>query len=381
MAWFSKDTTKNLIRALRSQDTKKRNQAAHALLETGEDAASVLLPILEEQDNQTRKLAAQILVGLNEKAIPSIRAQFGKASLELQEEMIAVLGNMKNNAAREMLFDLLKHKNYRVRIFTLQTLTKHASEETIRQVLAALSDEDPDVRIAAVYALETFRAPKTYLHITDMLEDPEINVRIAAAKALGQIKSLETLPYLIDALKDSFWWYERDEALNTLMEVISSFGHAVLDDLVDAMEEKSPTLRRYAIQLLRPLKDPRVMDSLEMAFYDPNYDVAEHALVALLDFGETTLPILTNALHNPNQWIREKAAWGLGEIGGEKATNILLEIVSNPEEDGVREAAIQALIKLKNPRSLPTLRAISQNRDNKEIARLARQAIAQIEAK
>lgn len=378
MAWFGKKNS--LLRDLGSDDSKKRNQAARELFALGEEGAESLLTVFAKEDENAKKIAAQILIKLDGKAIPVIQAAFREAPLEQKKEMISVLGGMKDNDARQMLFNLLKHKQYKVRIFTLQALSNHADEETIRQVLAALSDEDPDVRIAAIYTLGSFRAPQTYLHLADRLDDPEINVRIAAAKVLGEIKSLDTLPDLLDALKDSFWWYERDEAIQVLLQTIASFGDAALDDLLAAMKEPIPTLRRYAIQLLRQLKDPRIMESLEMAFYDPNYDVAENALVALLDFGEASLPILQNALHNPNAWLRQKAAWGLGEIGGQKATNLLLAIVGDQDEDEVRKEAIRALAKLKNPRTLPTLRAISENRSDKEIARLARQAIAQIEA-
>jgi HEAT repeat protein len=121
------------------------------------------------------------------------------------------------------------------------------------------------------------------------------------------------------------------------------------------------------------------MDELEMAFYDTNYDVAENALEALLEFGEGALPILEKALVNPNDWIREKAVWGLGEIGGEQATVYLLEMLGD-EADSVRKEAIRSLTKLKDPRALPTLRAISLKRENREISKLARQAIAEIEA-
>lgn len=379
MAWFGKKNS--LLRDLGSDDAKKRNQAARELFALGAEEAESLLTVLDEQDGNAKKLAAQILVKLESKAIPVIQANFAQASLSQQKEMTAVLGRMKNKAAHQMLLNLLKHKQYTIRIFALQALSNHTDEETIRQVLTMLSDEDPDVRIAAIYTIASFRAPQTYLHLADRLDDAEINVRMAAAKVLGEIKSLDTLPDLLDGLKDSFWWYERDDAIKVLMQAIAAFGEAPFDDLLAALNEPIPTLRRYAIQLLRPLKDPRTMEALEMAFYDPNYDVAENALVALLDFGEASLPILENALRNPNVWLRQKAAWGLGEIGGEKATNLLLAIVSDHDEGEVRKEAIQALTKLKNPRTLPTLRAISQNRSDKEIARLARQAIAQIEAR
>ena len=71
--------------------------------------------------------------------------------------------------------------------------------------------------------------------------------------------------------------------------------------------------------------------------------------------------------------------WGLGEIGGDQATIYLLEMLED-DTDSVRKTAISSLAKLKDPRALPTLRALASARSDREIARLARQAIAAIEA-
>ncbi len=57
----------------------------------------------------------------------------------------------------------------------------------------------------------------------------------------------------------------------------------------------------------------------------------------------------------------------------------LLEMLKD-SADSVRVESIASLTKLRDPRALPTLRAIAQNRDEREIAKLARQAIAEMES-
>jgi HEAT repeat protein len=380
MAWFSEKKNQNaLLKGLASKYPKKRDQAARAFLELGEEGTATLVGALGSQDEALRKIVSQILVRLSAKSIPALQGALKSAAFSTQEKVISVLEKIQDPRSLALILEALKSDNYELQVRAAKSLGAMQYAEAIPHLLVALSDSDPDVRIATVIALGKLRDPKTYLNIADLLDDAEINVRMATAQTLGEIGASETIPYLVDALHDSFWWYGRSDAIKMLMKVIASFGKDALDPLIEAMGAKEPTARRYAIALLRPLKEERIIESLEMAFYDTNYDVAESALVALLEFGENILPILDKALGSSNQWIREKSVWGLGEIGGEQATTYLLELLED-EADAVRKEAIGSLIKLKDPRALPKLRALTLKRDEKEIAKLARQAIAEIEA-
>ena len=383
MAWLSDKKEQviinQLLGMLNNNSLRNRNQAAREFVKLGEVGAQSLVSALESPEPRQRELARRILIRLDTKATSALSASMQTAPVPIQKEIILILGQMKNNKALENLFEILKGENYKLRILAAEALAENGDSQAIPHLLVALGDSDPDVRIAAVIALGTFRDPETYINIADLLDDVEINVRIATAKTFEKIHATSTVPYLVEALYDSFWWLGREDAILILLSAIASFGRAAIDNLIEAMSAKDPTVRRYAISLLCPLREPRIMGALEIAFYDTNYDVAESALEALLEFGKGALPILTEALVSPNDWIREKAVWGLGEIGGEQAVVYLLEMLED-KTDTVRKATIQSLTKLKDPRALPTLRAISSKRENREIAKLARQAIAEIEA-
>ena len=383
MAWLSgkKQQVKinQLLRTLNDNDVNKRNQAARKLLAMGEASAESLVSTLNSQEPRQRELVGQILVRLGTKATPALNNAMKTAPFSTQKEIVPILGRMKNQEALDILFAISKSENYKLQILAIEALEKTKNPQAVPHLLIALNDADPDVRISAVITLGKFRDAKTYVNIADLLDDAEINVRIATAKTLEEINDTNTIPYLIEALYDSFWWYGEDERIQTLLGAIASYGKAAFNELSVAMNAKEPTVRRYAIALLSHLREPRIMGELEMAFYDTNYDVAEKALDALLKFNEDALPILSKALVSPNAWIREKSVWGLGEIGGERATVYLLEML-NDETDTVRKEAILSLSKLKDPRALPTLHALSQKRENREVSKLARQAIAEIEA-
>ena len=380
MAWFSdKNNTRVLLRALGSNDINKRNQAASEFLQMGEEGAEILISALDSQDPTLRELSARILVKLDAQALPALSAALKNAPPATKEEVFKILGKLKSQASFELLIASLKGTKFQEQILAAKTLGEIGDPQAIPQLLVALSDGDPDVRIAAATALGKFRAPQTYPNIADLLDDVEINVRMAAAKILGEIHDPITIPYLAEALRDSFWWLGRDEAIEILMGVIASFGKDALDDLIEVMGDKEPSVRRFAIALLRPLKEPRILEGLEMAFYDNNYDVSETALEALIEFEEIALPILVEAIGSPTEWLRMKAVNGLGEIGGDQAVIHLLEMLGD-KSPIVRKETIGALKKLKDARALPTLSAIAADRKDKEISRLARQAIAAIEA-
>ena len=220
------------------------------------------------------------------------------------------------------------------------------------QLLKTLSDEDPDVRVAVAQAVGSFKDASTYLYIADLLVDPEINVRQSAAEVLAATDDPRVAPYLVEALYDSFWWYGREAAIKVLLASISKFGTAAFEPLAKAMSAQEPTTRRFAIHLLGPLKDPRSLEPLEMAFYDPNYDVAGMAADALVAYGAKTLPIFAEALKSPNEWLNLKAVESIQKIGGESALELLLPELVDPNEK-IRAAAVNALGALKDQRALP----------------------------
>ena len=351
MTWFSdkkeKADIKYFLGMLSNSDLKKRNQAARELLKIGEASADAVISLLDSSNSISSDMAARLLVSLNSKATPALRVALQKAPFSTQEKIIDILGELRDEEAPTLLYEVLKSENYKLQILSANALGKSKNTEAVPHLLIALSDADPDVRIAALTALGKFRNAKICTNIANLLSDVEINVRISAVRALGKIKDPSAISYLVESLYDSFWWYGREDGIQTLLEVISSFGKAALDELVKAVQSEDPSVRRYALELLRPLREPRIIDLLEMAFYDMNYDVAEKALLALLEFEEKILPILFEALNSPEQWIREKAVWGMGEIGSNQAEKKLQEML-NDEAEPVRKEAMVALSKLKN---------------------------------
>ncbi|MCF6277474.1 MAG: HEAT repeat domain-containing protein, partial [Anaerolineales bacterium] len=367
-----------LIGLLRNNDVNKRNAAARQLIQFGADAAPALAAALGSQEQALRTFVPQILVRIGADALPALSQAIRKDASPVPQRAAAILGQI-GGIATPILLEALVSSDYKLQVAAAHALGQVGDKSALPKLLATLSDEDPDVRIAVAEAVAKFRAPQTYLHLADLLHDPEINVRQCAAQLLGEIGDVSTLPELVEALHDSFWWYGREEAINVLLEAIRKFGARAFKPLTQAMRAKEPTARRYAISLLAPLKDMRSLEPLQMAFYDPNYDVAEMAAHALTQFGPAAMPVFFEALSSPNDWIREQAVAGIASIGGSDAVNYLLAILDDSPPK-LRAKIIDALGQLQDERALPALENLAAKRSNRETARLARQAIAAIRA-
>ncbi len=381
MAWFADKKqemdVKRLIGLLRESDTAKRNDAARQLIRLGADAASGLVTALKSNDPALGKFVPQILTRIGSAAIPALTEAIRTGDETIQIRAAAVLGEIGDSSALPVLLQILPSKNYKVQVAAALALGKIGDASVMPQLLNTLSDKDPDVRIAVAQAIGMFKEPSTYLNVADLLVDAEIAVRQAAAEVLATTNDPIVVPYLVEALYDSFWWYGREGAIKVLLASIAKFGAAAFEPLAKAMTAQEPTTRRFAIHLLGPLKDPRAIEPLEMAFYDPNYDVAGMAADALVAYGEQTLPIFTEALKSPTEWLNLKAIESIAKIGGRNAYELLLPELVDPNEK-IRAAAVNALGALKDRRALPVLNELAAKRDDREISKLARQAIAKI---
>jgi HEAT repeat protein len=179
------------------------------------------------------------------------------------------------------------------------------------------------------------------------------------------------------ALRDPFWWYEREQAANELLATIENLGSLVLDPLLEALNDKEGTVRKYAATLLGRIGDARAIEALSMALYDTHFEVGRAAAESLAGFGPIGLKQLAEALHHPETWLRQHAIYGLTLSGDQRIVPAILEMLNDPERE-VQKQAIQSLGQLRDVRALPALQAIVINRADREMYGLAKAAIEMV---
>lgn len=369
---------KRLIAQLADAHAAKRDQAARDLIGIGTEAVPPLLDALQTKDESLLPIYQQILARIPA-ASPALTKVLATAHPILRARAADIFSISKDRSVVAALLDALRGEYYTVRARAALALGKIGDQKAIQPLLTALKDPEVDVRVAACLALGLFKAPSTFDEITNvLLDDSKIEVRQAAAKALGYTQHPAALPYLMEALRDPFWWYEREVQAGDLFGAIERMGQVAVEPLIDALQDKEGTVRRYAAGLLGKIGDPRAIEPLGMALYDLHHDVGKAAAEALTKkFGVNSFDILVEALSHPEMWIRIHSIQALVKIKDSRVASLLLEMLNDPERE-VQRCVIEAMGELKDASVLPALQSIMANRADREFHALAKDAIAKI---
>ena len=363
---------KRLISQL--SDVTKRERAAQELLRLGADAVTPLLEALQTRDPDLLPLYQQILARIPA-ATPTLIKLMGSAHPVIRGRIAEIFTINKERAAVPALLDALDGEYFTVRSRAALALAKIGEPKAKQKLLNLLKDPEDEVRIAACLALGYFRDPSTFDDITNvLLDDPKIEVRQAAARGLGNTQHSAAMPYLMEALRDSFWWYEREYAVGDLLQAIEKIGYAAVNPLIEALQDKEGTVRKFAAILLGRIGDPRAIDHLGMSLYDVHHEVGKASAESLAKFGGTSFQVLTEALSHPEMWIRIHAILGLTRIKDPRVTPVLLQMLNDPERE-VRKQVIHSLGELKDPRAISVLQQIMADRHDREFHALAKQAL------
>lgn len=371
-------TARRLVGQL--SDPLKQERAAAELVRLGVEAASALIEGLGSREAAVREISSQILSRIGPAAAPALAEALARAAPGIRAGAAGVLGDLGERRAAPALLEALRGEYYAVRAAAALALGRLGDVQALPGLMNSLKDAEPEVRAAAVEALGRFATHDSLEAIANLLlDDPELMPRQAAVQALVRTRREDVIPYLMEALRDSYWWYEREQATGELLNAIAGLGNATVPPLIEALGDAEGTVRRMAASVLGRLRDPRALEPLRMALYDTHFDVCQAAAQALAAFGPAALPVLLEALSHPEAWIRQQALIGLGKIQDPQIPPALLGLLDDENRD-VRKQAIQALGELRAESALPVLQELAASRADRELAALAKQAIQAIQA-
>lgn len=357
------------------KDASKREHAGAELLHMGAEAVPALIEALQTEHPGLLPLYQTVLARMGVAATPALTHSLLNDHPLIRGRVAEVLAKTKDPKAVPALLQALRGEFYTVRARAARALGTIGDQQAVAPLVEALGDKELEVRLEAVKALGKFKLPETFDNMADLLlEDIEIEARQAAAQALGETKHPQAIQYLMIALRDPFWWYEREQAADVLLQAIQGMGTMAVDALLEALNDSEMTVRRYAARLLGRIQNPRAIQPLGMTLYDTHFEVGQAAAESLAGFGPAGLKVLADALHHPEAWLRQHAIAGLTLSGDKRIVPVILDMLNDPERE-VQKQAIQALGALKDERALPALQAIAIDRRDKEMYTLARQAI------
>jgi cyclophilin family peptidyl-prolyl cis-trans isomerase len=228
---------------------------------------------------------------------------------------------------------------------TLTALLRLRQPATVEAVAAQLHSPDPDIRWQAANALARIRdgiqaaAPE----LLPLLEDHNPLVRAQAARALGVAKATQAVDGLIKLLADGDARVVASAiaALGTINEAravgpLVALGNSQLaayraTDRAKMGVPPQQNLLLLTAAALGNLKDPRALEFLQtFRFIEGKLGAFPEAEVAVAKFGDARFfDIPESAKLPPGDW-RAMAAYaqGLGQVGGDRARAILLDLFS-----------------------------------------------------
>lgn len=127
-------------------------------------------------------------------------------------------------------------------------------------------------------------------------------------------------------------------------EVGSQQFSLAADEIIKALHDPQPRIRREAAVALARLGDPRGTEALLHQLAEHPDLVEEETLEALGDLGDpSAVASLAKYLHSPSSIMRRAAARALGRVGSSEAIPMLREAARVPGDLDLRRAALQAL--------------------------------------
>jgi HEAT repeat protein len=280
------------------------------------------------------------------------------------------LGHIKDVQAVNPLVALLSDNDERVRIAAVRSLGEIGNFTAVEPLLPLLREENPPVRVAVILALAQMPDSRAFASIVVALFDVDDEVRRNAAAAISQLGDPRALQPLIECLNDPYYWVRANAAWS-----LGKLGFVdAVQPLIELLAaEKDEVVRANALTALGALDTSgslaRVLAALadeteaEKARIAAMLAIANHYALDEADpeaFNEQQLEqaralVLTLLLGAPEDELRATAAWSLGRLPEDEASNSALVAALGDEYHWVHDYAAESLALLEVPAQQKTI--------------------------
>ena len=211
-----------------------------------------------------------------------------------------------------------------------------ARDAIARALLAALKDEDAEVRRSAMASLTRVRSPLALEPMIAALRDSDPGMRAHAAFSLGQLHDQRAVPALTAALADQ----SAEVRESTVFALGQLHAESAVEGLRQALKDSVPSIRSQAAFTLGQIHSTAAVPGLLDALKDADATVRGQAAFALGQLGSRdAVPGLIAALKDANADVRRQAAFALGQVGDAGAVDALMEALKDQDSDVRRTVA------------------------------------------
>ncbi len=182
------------------------------------------------------------------------------------------------------------------------------------------------------------------------LSDADWRVRKTAVEALVAVGGADVIGGLVHQLSLN----DNAGARNSAIEALVHIGGESVDALLKALETPDPDVRKFIVDILGNIRDPRAVLPLINRLEDPDENIRVASAEALGKIKDRrAVEALLACLARINQgWLDYAAAEALGELGDERALAPLLAAL---DRSSLREPVLASLGKIGNVNTLAPL--------------------------
>ena len=237
-----------LIQALYRKDQQKA--ASSALVGLGERAVPSLLMVLKQGDVKRAPAAMEAMMQIGPEAAPEVVSLLTARHGKMRELSLQFLSFYRDPAILPILMRTFQKGDPLVRTNVISIVGLYRQDEAVRLLELGLKDLDAGVRLKAMEMIAKSDLPQTVpLLLSRAEEDPELNIRIAALQALFYLGEMSAVPSMVRMLQYEKWPI-RMEILKALLWM-GRAGH--VGPIAEQLAHRKPEIANLAKRTLANL--------------------------------------------------------------------------------------------------------------------------------
>ncbi len=300
------------------------------------ESVSTLLGLIDNPD--LREDAVSALTTLGRMDTAALLGAWGVAEGRSKSYLAYVYGEIGATSAAKLLKVSATDADPELRQVSVQSLGKIGNEEMLPLLVAALSDEVEEVGETALQALTEFgqRYRKgTVANLSPLLDHEDPQIRMYAVTVLGRLDGEDIEAHLAYAIKDESAQV-RSAAIRSI-EGKAGAGH--LPALMLALTDEESEVRALAAEVLGMTADERAVDPLRLALQDEDMWVRSAAVRSLGSLcGSDAAPIIETALMDPVGMVSITVLETLDSLGVDDFLRYPIAALEHHDDDVVAAA-------------------------------------------
>jgi aminopeptidase N len=260
-----------------------------------------------------------------------------------------LLKQLELKIPKEMLIKLLENGNNIEKIYAVNSLAEHSSEDVISALKRIMLNDEIfwGVRVECAKALSKIKTDEAYKALIEGLKIEHPKVRRAIVRAIGEFRKKENIELLSTLLENDKSYFVQAECALSIGKTRSKEG---LQYLIKALDMRSfnEVIAANAIQGIAEIKD-RLDIIISKCSYEEHHSVREAATLALEKYvnEESAYDKLIELLNDKWFKVRINAIKALTNAKVEKAIPELEVVAKRDLEPRVRRVAEEAILEIK----------------------------------